>query len=384
MGSTFKRRPGASKNVPYLSHEFIIQNHGDIITCVFMVFIVGLMFQVSAPLASLFVAPAYNVTEIENSAKAPVLFTYGLRDISLTFFYTLSVIIFHAVIQEYVLDKMSKKVRLSKTKTTKFNESGQLIAFYIISLIWLVNQFIAEGFFQSLNFFWSGYPHVGLTFWTKMLFIVQISYWVHVFPELYFQKVKKEDMAPKITNALVYLFAWVSIYVLNFSRIGLTLMFIDYVISLVLHIARMFHFMGRYKTARVCFKIFNISFVLGRLLTTILALFVFWSGFSASSVDKISLEDGNFNTKLTRLTAIGVVLALQTWMLWNFIMFQCKKRRENARPAKTAAAKTAKPSKKVASSAESSDAEGEAQSQNDSISSSTPATPVPSGKVKAN
>jgi hypothetical protein len=105
MGSTFKRRPGTAKNVPYLSHEFVIQNHGDIVTCVFMVFIVGLMFQVSAPLASLFVAPAYNLTEIDYSAKAaPVLYTYGLRDISLTFFYTLSVIIFHAVIQEYVLD----------------------------------------------------------------------------------------------------------------------------------------------------------------------------------------------------------------------------------------------------------------------------------------
>lgn len=146
----------------------------------------------------------------------------------------------------------------------------------------------------------------------------------------------------------------------------------------------MLHFMGRNKTARVSFKIFNVTFVLGRLLTTILALFVFWSGFSASSVDKISILDGNFNTKLTRMTAIGVLLGLQTWMLWNFIMFQCKRRRENAKPAKSAVAKTTKTGKKVASSAESSDAEGEAQSQNESISSSTPTTPVASGKVKAN
>ena len=45
MVSGIRKRPG-SKQVPYLSHEFIIQNHGDIATCLCMVFIVGLMFQV--------------------------------------------------------------------------------------------------------------------------------------------------------------------------------------------------------------------------------------------------------------------------------------------------------------------------------------------------
>lgn len=32
---------------PIFSHEFVIQNHGDIMSCVLMVFIVGLMFPVS-------------------------------------------------------------------------------------------------------------------------------------------------------------------------------------------------------------------------------------------------------------------------------------------------------------------------------------------------
>lgn len=35
------------KNPPILSHEFIIQNHADIVSCVAMVFVVGLMMQVS-------------------------------------------------------------------------------------------------------------------------------------------------------------------------------------------------------------------------------------------------------------------------------------------------------------------------------------------------
>ena len=40
------RRPKSTKNPPILSHEFMIQNHADIVSCVAMVFVVGLMFQV--------------------------------------------------------------------------------------------------------------------------------------------------------------------------------------------------------------------------------------------------------------------------------------------------------------------------------------------------
>lgn len=43
------RRPRTTKNPPILSHEFVIQNHADIVSCIAMVFVVGLMFQVRWP-----------------------------------------------------------------------------------------------------------------------------------------------------------------------------------------------------------------------------------------------------------------------------------------------------------------------------------------------
>ena len=36
----------SGKTPPILSHEFVIQNHADIVSCVAMVFVLGLMFQV--------------------------------------------------------------------------------------------------------------------------------------------------------------------------------------------------------------------------------------------------------------------------------------------------------------------------------------------------
>lgn len=40
-------RKTSSKNPPILSHEFVIQNHADIVSCFALIFVVGLMVQVS-------------------------------------------------------------------------------------------------------------------------------------------------------------------------------------------------------------------------------------------------------------------------------------------------------------------------------------------------
>lgn len=40
-------RKTSTKNPPFFSHEFVIQNHADIVSCVAMVFVVGLMVQVN-------------------------------------------------------------------------------------------------------------------------------------------------------------------------------------------------------------------------------------------------------------------------------------------------------------------------------------------------
>ena len=63
-------------------------------------------------------------------------YTQGPKDIPAIFFYFLISVVMHAIIQEYLLDKVNKKLHLSKIKHAKFNESGQLLAFYITSIVW--------------------------------------------------------------------------------------------------------------------------------------------------------------------------------------------------------------------------------------------------------
>lgn len=58
-----KRRTGPTKSPPILSHEFFIQNHADIISCLAMMIVILLLFQATSPYAAYFVVLQHNITE---------------------------------------------------------------------------------------------------------------------------------------------------------------------------------------------------------------------------------------------------------------------------------------------------------------------------------
>jgi translocating chain-associated membrane protein 1 len=48
--------------------------------------------------------------------------------------------------------------------------------------------------------------------------LFQIAYWLHIIPELYFQKVKREDMSARIQYSSLYLLFIGSAYLVNFVK----------------------------------------------------------------------------------------------------------------------------------------------------------------------
>merc|ERR1711875_39860 len=338
---------GKSKNPPILSHEFVIQNHADIVACVAMVFVVGLMFQVSSPLASVFIALHHNVSapvEIQPGVFQDFTFyTAGIKDVSAVFFYLLISVVMHAIIQEYLLDKVNKKLHLSKVKHAKFNESGQLLAFYIVSLFWGGDIILRENL-MNVSALWEGYPHNNMTFLFKFFFIIQISYWLHVFPELYFQKTKKEDMPPKIQYATLYLIFITASYMFRFTRLSLVLLVVHYLAEVVFHTCRILAYAEKTSISSKLYKLGDLLFLLARLSSVILTVLTFWYGLAQAPMEQqvVDMAAGNFNTGLFRLNALVAVCLLQAWLMWNFIMFQVKRMREAKSFAASNAANAAK------------------------------------------
>jgi len=335
-----KPRKTSSKNPPILSHEFVIQNHADIVSCVAMVFVVGLMFQTTQPLASLFIAMHHNATPVEElTYGSEMRYITGLKDICAVFFYTLIAVVVHAVIQEYLLDKIKAKLHLSKVKQSKFNESGQLLMFYLTAVLWGGDIILREGLLGNISALWKDYPIIHMTFLFKFFFIIQISYWLHLYPELYFQKIKREDMPARITYASIYLVAVTAAYVLNFTRLALCLLVLHYVSEAVFHVARLLHFADKDSVSLKVFSVWNLMFIVTRLASIILSILTFWFGLADN-------EAANFPL---RVVSLAFVIALQGYMMQRFITFHLGRHRENAasNAAALAEAKKAKQDKKA-------------------------------------
>ena len=313
-----------------------------------MILTFGTIVPTTSPYSTIFFSPCHNVTNFDSfKASPPPLFNYGYKDLAMLFSYTLICITIHAIWQEYILDKLHKRLHLSKSKNAKFVESGQLILFYVISVVWAGMLFNDEAYFKSgLEHLWRDYPYTGMTMWTKIYFISQISYWIHNYPELYLQKVRKEDIPTRIVYTSLYLIAILYVYLTRFWRISLVLLTIHYFIEIFYHSSRLAHFYANIKTNSATaksisiylFKIWNFAFISGRLASVVLAWLTFWFGLRSSSVNKISfvsissanLNDNNaafnesiiicnFNTPIVRLFTLFITGALQFWMVWNFI-----------------------------------------------------------------
>merc|ERR1712193_84732 len=274
-------------------------------------------------------------------------YTAGLKDVPAVFFYLLISVVMHAIIQEYLLDKVNEKLHLSKVKFNKFNESGQLLAFYLVSLFWGGDLILRENLLNVASI-WEGYPHNNMTFLFKFFFIIQISYWLHIFPELYFQKTKKEDMPPKIQYAVLYLAFIVASYVFRFTRLALVLLVVHYLAELVFHTCRILAYAEKTNISSKLYKLGDLLFVLARLSSVILTVLTFWFGLTKLPAEQQSLDiaAGNFNTGLLRLNSLIAVCFLQAWLMWNFIVFQFKRMRET-KPSTSAGSGSAMKSRRT-------------------------------------
>jgi len=274
---------------------------------------------------------SHNATNNESAPnKLENLYLPGRNDVLCSIFYTLICIVIHAVIQEYGLDKLNKKLHLSKTKYSKFNESGQLAVFYLVSAIWGAHLIYTENYLTRLSDLWETYPNIPLTFWVKFYFIFQICYWLHNYPELYFQKVKRDEISARLVYTTLYLFAVLMPYVLNMTRLGLVLLVTNYIVECIFHISRLIYFSGKLKYAKIGFYLWDFLFVCTRIFCTALAFLYFHVGLEQSNQPTIKIAEGNFNTKIVRLNGLVFIFVTQLYMMWNFLTFHMKRWREKA------------------------------------------------------
>uniref|UniRef100_A0A3Q2PR21 Zgc:113278 n=1 Tax=Fundulus heteroclitus TaxID=8078 RepID=A0A3Q2PR21_FUNHE len=282
-----------NKSPPVLSHEFVIQNHADMVSCLAMIILLGLMFEVTAKFAIMFITVQYNVTQVLDEKSEPVnLYQYGPKDMATVFFYLLIAVILHALIQEYILD----------VSTAKSPSAYQPYVSICMP---------QEGaFYRSFKFSCRNLKKI------KHLRLSVFGFQKH------------EDIPRQLYYICLYVVHITGAYVLNLHRLGLVLLVPHYLVELLFHASRLFYFSDENKQKG--FTLWALLFVIARLLTLTLSVLTFGFGLPRTENHGFSLAEGNFNVLTIRMTCLAAICLTQAWMMWKFINFQLKKWREHS------------------------------------------------------
>nr|XP_008535180.1 PREDICTED: translocating chain-associated membrane protein 1-like 1 isoform X3 [Equus przewalskii]XP_008535181.1 PREDICTED: translocating chain-associated membrane protein 1-like 1 isoform X3 [Equus przewalskii] len=319
-------RKKSPRNPPVLSHEFILQNHADLVACVGMFFVLGLMFEGAAEASIVFITLQHSVTfpaAEEPATDLKVLYHYGIKDLATVFFYMLVAIIIHATLQEYVLDKINRRMQFPKAKQSRFNESGQLSAFYLVSCIWGTFILISENCLSDPTLLWEAHYHNVMTFQMKFFYISQLAYWFHAFPELYFQRTKKQDIPRQLVYIGLHLFHIAGAYLLYLNHLGLVLLMMHYFVELLSHICDLFYFSDEKYQKDI--SLWAIVFILGRLVTLIVSVLAVGFHLAGGQNRNPDAVTGNVNVLAAKIAVLSSSCTIQAYITWNLFNVQLQR-----------------------------------------------------------
>lgn len=275
-----------------------------------------------------------------------MLYAYGYNDVFIAIFHCLVCILIHGLIQQYLFDRTARKLHLSRIKHSKFNESGQLCIFYTISILWALD-LLRKDWQTRLSIAQTvGGKQDELTHGIKLYFIVQIAYWTHVFPQLYLDRTKKEEIPQKVYFASLYLISFLGAYLLSITRLALALAAIHFTAEALFHLARLLYFRQNNDIHPILFKVWNLAFVVVRAISIVLSVLVL--ALDLGSITYPATTGGQpsvvriLESTTIRFGILFVIFALQIHLMWKYIVFHLARWRPVAQASNTKVSKSKK------------------------------------------
>ena len=321
-----RRQSHTKPSPPVFSQEFVIQNHADIISVVCIIILLGLMFQPTNQLANLFVSPQY----IENASNHTVdpellklqpelsirnyVYGKGVKDVYTVFFYTCVCMVLHAVLQEYVWERIARRYHLSNTCSAKFYETGVLTAFYILSAVWGIMIILQEKILSQPSLLWDGYyeKHIKMPFITKFYFLIQLAYWIHCYPELYFLKVPLAFIPSRLKLYTISLIFTTVSYYLSLQKFAICLLTMEAFSQIIASCGKLAHYLNSDLKSMFIFKrLWTPVFCVVRIVSILLAVVVLYHGFGYQDVPVVTRLGLLIPTVL--LQAGMSIVAFQAW-----------------------------------------------------------------------
>jgi len=163
-----------------------------------------------------------------------------------------------------------------------------------------------------------------------------MAYYLHMLPELYFQKVKKEEQQSKIIHSICGFSVICLGYSFGFQRIAVVLLTLHYLSEIVAHIFQLIGVFDRDEKFASVHIVNNVTFVFVRFATMVIGVLTLYYGVGSES-------------SLRAFLALIGLMVLQGYLIFSFITEQLRAKREAKREAKqlTQVKKSKTPKEKV-------------------------------------
>lgn len=186
-----------------------------------------------------------------------------------------------------------------------------------MSFLWGFDVIVREQYIGNMAKLWENFPDHPMVFLHKLFFIIQLAYYLHMLPELYFQKVKKDEQRAKIEHALGGFFLIATAYFLGFQRIALVLLTLHYFCEFIGHAFQLVNIFDKEEKFVRLRLVHNVVFILTRFATMVLAFLTLFYGITDISQTKRSFM-------------LATVFGLQGYLIFDFISNVLKSKRETA------------------------------------------------------
>ncbi|KAM7143280.1 translocating chain-associated membrane protein 1-like 1 [Molossus nigricans] len=307
---------------PVLSHEFVLQNHADLAACVGMFFVLGLLFERTAEASFVFLTLQHGVPAPAEAPPPRARYRYGARDLATVFFYSLVAVLVHATLQEYVLDRVARRLQLPRARQGRFHEAGQLGAFYLVSCVWGAAVLLAEGCLAEPARLWRA-PPATMTFRTKLFYVAQLAYWCHAVPELYFQRTRPQDLPRQLVYIGLHLFHIAGAYLLYLHHLGLLLLTMHYVVELLTHVRHLVH-LGDGRPPRGA-ALWAVAFILGRLGTLVVSVLTVGLHLAGGQARNLDAATGDVSVLAAKIAVLLSSCTIQAYVTWDLCSAQLQR-----------------------------------------------------------
>lgn len=202
-----------------------------------------------------------------------------------------------------------------------------------MSFLWGLEVIFREKYIGNVSKLWDEFPNHPMGFLHKLFFIIQLSYYLHMLPELYFQKIKKEEQQPKIIHSILG-FSIITVgYMLGFQRVAIVLLSLHYFSEFISHTFLLIDIFDKEEKLSKLRFVNNILFVTTRFATMVLTFLVLYYGI------------GSTENRTRGLIGLVLVFGLQGYLIYEFLTEQLRSKRETQAEAQKLKATTKSPAK---------------------------------------